>query len=398
MKLKTIIVTVLVLAALSAVAYVARRPDAPASADARVQQPLLEAAKAEKAAKIRFSDAGKQIELARQGDGTWRVTSYHDLPADFGKLSGFIASLTEAKIERLVTSSAERIGRLEFKDTRIDLLDGSGQAVFSVILGKTPETGGGRFVRFGDEQKAYLANLNAWLDTEGKNWANAELLSLKADDIAKVEIPFAEGGPVTVSRAKKEDPWKADKAPTGQQVKADKVAALLGSLGTVRFSETTAPDDAAVAPAKANLRTFKVTTFDNKTVSIALGRKPEEKKLKPVTPATDGKSGPAALGSLADLTKKDDKKEAAQPGAEKKDDKPLAPEFETIPAGPVYAFIAHSEASAPVNALMQKRAYQISEYTFTGLPQKADELFEAAPPAAAPPPAPAAASKPASTK
>jgi hypothetical protein len=398
MKLKTIVVTVLVLAALSAVAYVARRPEAPASADARVQQPLLEAAKAEKAAKIRFSDAGKQIELARQGDGTWRVTSYHDLPADFGKLSGFIASLTEAKIERLVTSSAERIGRLEFKDTRIDLLDGSGQAVFSVILGKTPETGGGRFVRFGDEQKAYLANLNAWLDTEGKNWANAELLSLKADDIAKVEIPFAEGGPVTVSRAKKEDPWKADKAPTGQQVKADKVAALLGSLGTVRFSETTAPDDAAVAPAKANLRTFKVTTFDNKTVSIALGRKPEEKKLKPVTPATDGKSGPAALGSLADLTKKDDKKEAAQPGAEKKDDKPLAPEFETIPAGPVYAFIAHSEASAPVNALMQKRAYQISEYTFTGLPQKADELFEAAPPAAAPPPAPAAASKPAATK
>ena len=61
-------------------------------------------------------------------------------------------------------------------------------------------------------------------------------------------------------------------------------------------------------------------------------------------------------------------------GQEKKDDKPLAPEFETIPAGPVYAFITHSDATAPVNALMQKRAFQISEYTFTSLPQKAEDV------------------------
>ena len=52
----------------------------------------------------------------------------------------------------------------------------------------------------------------------------------------------------------------------------------------------------------------------------------------------------------------------------------------------------HSDAAAPVNAAMAKRAYQISDYTFTGLPQKADELFEPAPapaPATTPAPAPA---------
>src|SRR6185295_10337980 len=122
------------------------------------------------------------------------------------------------------------------------------------------------------------------------------------------------------------------------------------------------------------------------------GRKPEEKKMKPLTATSDGKSGPGALGSVADLTKKEEKKEGdAKPGEEKKDDKPLAPEFETIPAGPVFAFVTHSDASAPINALMQKRAFQISDYTFTGLPQKAEELFEPAPPPApAPTPAPAA--------
>jgi hypothetical protein len=384
MKLKTLIVSVLVLAALSVVAYIARRPAPPPSADARVNQPLVERAAIEKAAKLRLSDTGKTVELVRQGDGSWRVASYYDLPADFGKLSGFVGSLTEAKLQRLVTSNAERIGRLEFKDTKIELLDAADKAVFSVTLGKNAEVGGGRYVRFGDEQKAYLASLTAWLDAEAKNWANSELINVKADDIAKIEIPFTEGGPVTLTRAKKEDAWTSEQTPAGQRIKADKVSTVLSSVGAIRFSDTTALDDANAAAAKAHQRTFRLTTFDNKTISVALGRKPEEKKLKP--PAADAKAGPAALGSVADLAKKDEKKDDAT----KADDKPLAPEFETIPAGPVFAFISSSEASAPVNAAMQKRAYQISDYVFTGLPQKADELFEPIPPAAPADPAPAA--------
>ena len=387
MKLKTLIVSILVLAALSGGAYLARRPAPPPSTDARISQSMVDRATIEKAAKLRLSEAGKTVELTRQADGTWRVPSYYDMPADFSKLSGLVGNLTDAKLQRLVTSSPDRIARLEFKDTKIELIDPADKILFTVTLGKNPETGGGRFVRFGDENKAYLASLSAWLDTEPKNWANAELTNLKPDDIAQIEIPFSEGGPITVSRATKEDPWTADKTPAGQKVKPDKIASLLSSVGTIRFTESNAPDDANVAVAKANLRTFKLTTFDHKTITVAMGRKPEEKKLKPLAPAPDGKSGPAALGSMADLVKKDEKKDDAKPGEEKKDDKPLAPEFETIPAGPVFTFVSHSDSSAPINALMQKRAFQIAEYSFTGLPQKADELFEAAPPP--PPPAPA---------
>ncbi len=391
MKLKTLVVTVLVLAALSIGVYIARRPEASKSADTRLNQSLVDRAVIEKAQKMKLTDAGKTVDLVRQADGTWRVASYHDLPADFTKLSGFVGNLTDAKLQRLVTTSPDRIARLEFKDTKIELLDGADKSLATIVLGKNAEVGGGRYVRYGEEPKAYLANLTAFLDTESKNWANSELINVKADDIAKVEIPFAEGGSITVSRTKKEDPWTADKTPAGQKVKTDKVSSLLSALGNVRFSETTALDDPNVAPAKANLRTFKITTFDNKTMTVAMGRKPEEKKLKASAP-TDGKSGPAALGSVADLAKKAEKKEGEpSAGDEKKDDKPLAPEFETIPAGPVYAFITHSDAVAPVNAAMQKRAYQISDYTFTGLPQKAEELFEPAPP-----PSPAATPAPAS--
>lgn len=385
MKIKTLVVSIIVLAVLAVGAYVLQRPSPPPPADARLNQTMVDRAAIEKAAKIRISDAGKNLELTRQADGSWKVPSYFDMPADFSKLSGFVGSLTEAKLQRLVTSNAERIGRLEFKDTKVELLDASDKVVFTVTLGKNPETGGGRFVRFGDEQKAFLASFSAWLDTEARNWANAELTNIKPDDVAKIEIPFAEGGPITVSRTKKEDAWTADKTPAGQKVKADRIASLLSSVGTVRFTDSSATDDANAVAAKANQRSFKLTTFDGKTISVAMGRKPEEKKLKPPAASADGKTGPAALGSVADLAKK----EEAKPG-EKKDDKPLAPEFETIPAGPVFAFVSHSDASAPVNSHMAKRAFQIAEFAFTGLPQKADELFEAAPPPPAPSPAPAA--------
>ncbi|MBL9200555.1 MAG: DUF4340 domain-containing protein [Opitutaceae bacterium] len=377
MRLQTIVVSIVVLAGLSVVAFFFTRPEAPTATDARLNQPLVASSAVEKAMKLRIADAGKVVELARQADGTWRVPSYFDFPADFNKLSGFVSNLTDAKVQRLVTSSPERIARLEFKDTKIELLDSSDKSLLTLVLGKNPESGAGRFVRYGDEPKAYLANLSAWLDTESKNWANAELINLKADDIARIEIPFAEGGPVAVSRAKKDDPWTADNTPTGQRVKADRISTLLSSVGNIRFTESTATDDANAKTAAAHQRVFKLETFDKKTVTVAMGRKPEEKKLKP--PA------PAALGSVTDLLKKDEKKD----GDAKKDDKPLAPEFETIPAGPVFVSVSHSDAAAAVNALMGRRAFQISDYTFTGLPQKADELFEPAPaPAPAATPAP----------
>jgi len=380
MKLKTLIISVAVLAALSVVAFVARRPAPPPSADARLDQPLADRSTVEKAAKLRITDQGKTVALARQADGTWHVTSYYDLPADFTKLSGFIANLTDAKLERLVTSNPEKINRLEFKDTKIELMDANDKELWSVTLGKSPELGSGRYVRFGSEQKAYLATLTAWLDTESKNWANTELLTLKADDIAKVEIPFSEGGPIVVSRAKKDDPWTSDKTPANQKVKADRISSLLSSVGSLRFSDTTNPDDPNAVAAKANQRTVKLTTFDNKTITVSLGRKPEEKKAKPAASASAAKTDAA--------TKSADEKKPEE-------NKPAEPEFETVPAGPVFVTISNSDSSAPINALMQKRAFQVADYIFTGLPQKPEEIFEAAPPPAPPTPTPADEKKPA---
>ncbi len=367
MKLKTLALAVAILAVLSAITFIVQRPAPPPSADARIGQPLAPAATLEQAAHVRLTDQGKVVLLVRQSDGTWRVPGYYDLAADFAKLTKLVSDLTGAKLQRLVTSNPERIARLEFKDTQIAFLDASDKELWSVTLGRTAENGG-RFVRFGPEQKAYLANLNTEVDADAKNWADTQLLNLKSDDIARIELSFPDdgGGTLIATRAKKDDAFAAEKAPDGRKLKSDSVTNLLGSVTTLRFSDTSEPADPNAVAAKAHARMLKLTTFDGKAVTILIGRKPEEKIVKAPAPAADAaKSGPAAI---LDTNKKD-----AGPA------KTLEAATETVPAGPVFAFITHSDATAPINALMQRRAFQVAEFAFTSLPQKFDELFEAAP-------------------
>jgi hypothetical protein len=381
MNLRHLSITVAVLVALCAVAWFAQRPAAPTSADPRVGASVLTADLAARAAQVKIADQGKSVELVRQPDGAWRVVSYHDLPADFSKLSRLVGDLTEAKIQRLVTARADRLERLEFKDTTLRLADDTGKELWQITLGKSAD-GGGRFLRYGAEEKGYLANLSLWLDTEPKNWADSTLVSLKADDIAGIEVGFTDPAvpAVSVSRAKKEEPWTAAHPPEGKRLKTDRVTSLLSSLVSLRFTDTTAPDDPKVAEARAHTRTLKLTTFDGKAWTIALGRKPEEKRPKPAgTHAEEKKSlapeepGPAAAADATDTP------EAGEPS------KPTEPEMETIPAGPVFVSITTTDPAARINALMEKRAFQIGEWTYTGLPSAPADFWEDAPP-----PAPAA--------
>ncbi|HWA87423.1 MAG TPA: DUF4340 domain-containing protein [Opitutus sp.] len=398
MKLRTLVLTVALLAILSAVAWFVQRPGPPPSKDSRIGQPLIDRATVEKARKLRVSDQGKSVTLARQPDSSWRVVSYHDFPADFSKLSRFVGDLTDTKVQRFVTANSERLDRLEFKDTKIELLDASDQPTWSLTLGKYAETGGGRFIRFDDEKKAYLANLSAWIDPDAKNWADSQLVNLKPDEIAKLEVDFPGGAPLAISRAKKGGDWTSPQTPAGQKVNAGKVGSILSSLDALHFTDTADLADPKLAAAKPHTRTFKLTTFDGTTYAFDLARKPEEKKLKPPSPTTDGKSGPAALGSVEDLAKKQKEAKAAGKSGEAKkpgEQKPLAPEYETIPAGPVFVSITSSQSDAPLNALMKKRAFEVSDYVFTSLPEKSADLFQAAPPPApAKPAAQDAAAKP----
>ncbi|HTX64258.1 MAG TPA: DUF4340 domain-containing protein [Opitutaceae bacterium] len=374
MKLKTLAATVAVLAVLSAVAWYLRRPPPPPAPDPRVGRPVLDGAVLAQAARVRLTDQGKTVLLARQADGKWRDTSYYDLPVDFDKLSHFTDDLSSAKVQRLVSRNPEVLARLDFKDTTVALLDAAGKELWRLTLGKEAD-GGGRFVKFGDEGRGYLANVATFLDADAKNWADSLLVDLKPEDVARVAVTFDTGAPVVASRAKKEDAWADAAAPAGQRIAGEKITSLLSSLGSLRFQDTAALDDPNVVAARGHHRTVTLTTFEKRTLTIELGRRPEEKKPAAPKPEAGGQ-----------------KPEVSNSATANSEPKTLNPEPAAVPAGPVYVFVESSDPAAPINELMKKRAFQVYDWNFTSLPQKPAELFEAIP---APPPAPQPESKPA---
>jgi len=371
MNLRKLALTVALLAAACGAIWFLQRPSAPVVTDARIGNPVLAADTATKAALIKIADQGKTVTLARQNDGSWHVATYFDLPADFTKLGQLIGNLTDAKITRFVTARPDRLARLEFKDTTLTLLDGDTKELWTVTLGKNAD-GGGRFIRYGKEEKGYQFNPSFALEAESKNWTDTTLLALKPDEIASVELGFTDDTKITAKRAKKEDPWTSANAPAGKRLKPDRITSALGNLVSLRFSDTTAPDDAAVAIAKAHSRTLKLTAFTGETFTVTLARKPEEKKLKPDAPAPKPQDNAASASPQAKPQDESHRSPEGEGGPK--------PEFETIPAGPVYAFITSSNEKAPINDLMKRRAFQIGEWTFNGLPANAADLWEDLPP------------------
>ena len=385
MKLKTLVVVVVILAAVAVAVHFLTRPAKQPPADSRIGQPLVARSVIEQAHTLRLTENGKTVTLTKSDGGVWRVAEYYDFPADFTKLSRLVSDLSGAKLERLVTQNPERIATLDFKDTGITITDSGNKNTWSLTMGKNAESGG-RFVRFDKENKAFLTRLNAYLDVEPKNWADASLLSLKPEDIASVEISFPDGKSLTAKRAKKEDAFSSDAAPSGKRLKGESIATLISSMGSLRFSDTNALNDPNAVAASAHSRTVRFTTFDGKTIAVNVGRKPEQKIIKAPEAKKDGTTGPAALGAVTDLTKNagqttasNSTEDAAKKGDDKSGPAKAAETTETIPAGPVFVSISSSDATAPVNALMKKRSFQVYESTFTSLPANEADLFEAIP-------------------
>jgi len=441
MKLKTLVIVVALLAAAAAVvAWRNRQPQTDSAADPHVGKSLVERKALEPVRGVSFTSDGKTVTIVADAAGkTWTVPDYFGLPADFSKLSTFIESLQTAKISRFVTASPERLERLGLGSDKIELRDAAGKPLWALTLGKNAETGG-RFVRFGDEKKAYLADLTAYLDTTAKNWALSQLLNLKVEEVAAVELKFADGSAFACKRPAQGTGWTAEGLPEGKELKASSIDSLLSQLTGLRFTETTEPGAPEAAAAREHTQTATLTLKDGTAYTIALGRKPapspapETRNSKPetrnveplsattpaVTIGADGKPEVVALpaeakaeGGMqnAEVAKteplnldsgtanaKPDLSAEAEAKAETQNPKPVTVAATPPPPpqpGPVFAFITANRDGDPVNGLMQKRAFQVGEYAFTSLPANRDALLQDKPapplaPAAAPTPAPAA--------
>ncbi len=371
MKLKPLALTVAALVILSGIVFWTNRPAPPRGADPRIGQSIAQPSTLGSIKKIKVSSDDKSVSLSRLPDISWVVDDYYQLPADFTKITRLVSDVVDTKIQRFVTANNERFARLEFKKPSIEFFTGETQPILSLTLGKNAE-GGGRFLRFNNETKAYLVKTSLYLDADPKSWANPEMLTLKAEDVAKAEITFASGDKLIVHRVKKEDPFTADNVPTGKKFNAEQITSVINQFSSVRFSNTAESSAPDVTAAKDHARTFTFDLFDGTHYSIALGRRPAPSVPPSVEKPTTTASSAVAI---ADAKPSDSSPSPTETTPTATASSAAATPPPPPPPGPVYVFIESSKTTAPINALMKKRGFEVPEYTLTSLPEKPDSFF-----------------------
>jgi hypothetical protein len=382
MKLKPLALVVALLALAAGIVFWHNHaPATDASADPRNGQPLVPVETLGAIRGLRLVSEGRTLVLVADADGKhWTVPDYFGLPADFDKLVSFVESLRTAKIARFVTARADRIERLGFAGDLIELRDAAAKPLLTLHLGKNSDNGG-RFVRIGDEQKAYLVDLNAWLDTVPKNWARSQLLDVKPSEVAALELRFADGSTLAAKRNADATAWTADALPEGKELKSADLDALVTQLTTLRFTETTEPAAPDAVSAREHAQTVVLTLKDGTAYTVALGRRPAPPAENAPAPAAEKLGtisattppvtiGPDGQAQVVELPQSDEP-ESAAPKA--------APAKPSPQPGPVFVFIAANRDADPLNALMQKRAFQTNEWVLTSLPANCNALLQAKP-------------------
>ena len=343
MKLRPLLITLAVLIPASGAVWFLQRP-APAAqaADSRIGQRLADPALLTNAVRVQLKASGNSLELSRNEAGRWTVAATKTspaLPADASRLTNLTSSLVSPKIERLVTSNPSRLSTLELDSTNLTFLDAAGKSLIALDLGKTAD-GGGRFVRYGTEAKAYLARFESSIDADAASWRDTALAAdLKPENIASISFTFPDSpAAVVLSRHDAKSTWTSPDTPAGNQIKSSIIDTQLNTLTGLRFTNVTPVVDPGVIAARIVTRDVKLTTFEGRSVKLSLGRALELPKKPQPTP-------------------------------------PVPPEPPPAPR-PVYVEITDSKPDAILAVAATTHAFEIAEWTHSGLPANSADLFE----------------------
>jgi hypothetical protein len=204
--------------------------------------------------------ASARVFTVQKKDGTWRIPSHHNYPADgedrlaktattlIGVRRGAVASRVAADHERfgVVDPLGESTDTLKGRGQRLTLMKESDIAVADLIIGKKLPEGENRYyVRHPEEKETYITELEVDISTKFGDWVEADLLKLDRDDLTKLEAmstkvdgpSFSEVVDATLSRAKSTDDWALEGLnEETEEVNKDDVTAMVNVLDNLKLS------------------------------------------------------------------------------------------------------------------------------------------------------------------
>ncbi len=213
---------------------------------------------------IRVVDYNEQTASARLfdvifKDGTYRIPSHHDYPADatdqLAKTAASVIGITRGALASREKTDHERLGVIDPLDDKVTSLKGRGQrltllkesdeALADFIIGKPVEDRTDEYyVRRADEIETYQVALQIDLSTKFSEWIDPDLLKLERDDLVEMVAtrPAVDpngqytGEKSRLTRASSSDDWKLDGLDEEtQELKTDDVREMVSALDDLRI-------------------------------------------------------------------------------------------------------------------------------------------------------------------
>jgi len=260
---------------------------------------LQDAEKVNSVEKLLFESAGGTVTVARV-DGRWVAPDKFNYPVKFDSVHDFVTGLVELKTGQPVPDA--QLAELNLlapgdagpgeSGTRVTLLDGDGNGVASLVVGKEHrrQAGGnsplgaqfaglgdypdGRFVASGGKACLISETLTN-LPDDPKDWLDNDLANMAAADIASVTV--TEAGGETLALAKDPDGADLKLATLAEDEEMDTTRAnnLCSVLSWLDFEDVADPAATDEALGFDKAQTYVATSKKGPVYTLTLGGSPE---------------------------------------------------------------------------------------------------------------------------
>ncbi len=144
-----------------------------------------------------------EFSVSQNDKGVWTIPSHHDYPAEAEdrlartatSLMGVKKTAIQSRIKDdwkrfgVVDPTAEGIGTVEERGTRLTLSDGSGNPLVDLIVGNQVEGRSGHYyVREPDKDITYITELDVDLSAKFSDWIEPDLLKITTSDVSTVTL------------------------------------------------------------------------------------------------------------------------------------------------------------------------------------------------------------------
>lgn len=352
MNIKNLYISAGVLAVIAIATSLFKKSDSAPLLDDRVGTAIVDPAALRDTAKIVVKMEDETLTFANQGvSNLWVLEERFDLPTSYDRISELAQNVSDAKLQRLVSENPDRIAKLGFETGEsIRVLDKIGNDIVAFQLGNETENGR-QFMRYEGEEKAFLVDTTFFINSSLDSWLEKKLVDFESDDVTTIEALLQNGDQINVTRGNADSEWETDDAlPEGKILNQSSIGQIASRLSDLTFTATAEIDDANVVTAKENSHQFTVKLNSGDSYEYSIGRQPEVKIEKEVQ--KEGENGETTTEMEEEVV---------------------------TPEGPVYYFITSSDGEDPVNAYMDRAAFEASSYQFTSLPDSLDKLLSDAP-------------------